>query len=168
MNVVNVIILIVIVLALVYFGFNAFSEKDKVDQDVQNENRKITAEYGTVVMYKDTYGGLEVEYPDFTIKFIDVLKKKTDFNPNLSFTYYNFEVVDKNSVKQNIKWSSGTGDISPIPFFIEYKKDNEHEVFNSYKRFHLELMMTEEEQLKDGEMVITDQGFEIISPSSVE
>jgi hypothetical protein len=75
------------------------------------------AKYNEVVTYEE---GRAITYPDFKITY----KGKTSAEPNgkvAKFTFRNF-VVESKSGKQDISWSSGTGDIAEEEFIVNGKK----------------------------------------------
>ena len=73
-------------------------------------------EYSTRVKFKENQ---ELAFPDFTLRYSGKTQAVPKQYPR-GFTYFNFVVkADKHS--QNIRWSSGTGDIGPLNFSVDGK-----------------------------------------------
>lgn len=100
-------------------------------------------EYGKPVTFsKDK----PVSFSDFDIVYTGETSKKSTFPNGNSFTfhYLNF-TVSKGSSSKEVQWTSGTGEIYPVPFEFEMKK------------YTIELRYTEatKTRLDEDEMVIT-------------
>ena len=61
---------------------------------------------------------LPIRYPDFTIVF----RGSHETGDRIRFTYQDFTVIDGSGKTQEVSWSSGTGDISPVFFSVGNKK----------------------------------------------
>jgi hypothetical protein len=87
-----------------------------------------------------------VSFPDFDIVYTGETSKTSTFPNGNSFTfrYMNFNVTKGGNTKE-VKWTTGTGIIEPIPFEFEGKN------------YTIELRYTEatKTKLADDEMVIT-------------
>ena len=75
------------------------------------KNMNSSHDYGEKVTYTQNEN---LTFPDFTIHFVGERREESAFYPN-GFLYYDFE-VSKDSQKQVVSWSAGTGDIGPMPF----------------------------------------------------
>lgn len=121
--------------SLILMTFAFFSCK----QSDHNHN----ASYNSIVQFKMEE---KIYFPDFAIEYV---RKKSIQGPNnakWSMTTFYFNVSNVNETKQ-IFWSSGTGEITPIPF--EFDKN----------KFFIELKYAEKMKiwLKDNEFVISKQ-----------
>ena len=67
--------------------------------------------YSQKVKYKEN---LDLTFADFTLRYVGQTKVIPKQYPR-GFIYYNFQVT-ANGKTQNIRWSSGTGDIAPLDF----------------------------------------------------
>ncbi len=70
--------------------------------------------YGSVVSYSK---GKTISFPDFDMVYTGETSKTSKFDNGNSFTfhYQNF-TVSRGSDSKNVQWTSGTGEIYPIPF----------------------------------------------------
>lgn len=86
--------------------------------------------YDTVVEFSK---GVQLKFPDFILEYKGDRTVERDMpgGKSITFTHYDFE-VSNGSVRKNISWSSGTGDIAPTAFEFEGKK-YELELRNSEK-----------------------------------
>lgn len=96
------------------FRINPIKKSSSIINIRDNEN----SGYGEIKKYKT---GQSIEYPDFILLHTGVTSTKVDFNPNLKFTYYNFDIKTQDGKVGKISWSSGTGIISP-EFFVANNK----------------------------------------------
>lgn len=118
--------IVILHLVVLAFVFLAFFEKKYGTQPVVsgvghgslNIRDVKNSGYGEIKKYK---AGQSIEYPDFTVVHTGVTSTKVDFNPNLKFTYYNFDIKTQDGKVGKISWSSGTGIISP-EFFVANNK----------------------------------------------
>jgi len=99
--------------------------------------------YGTVVSFsKDN----SIKFPDFELVFTGESDKTSYFDNGNKFTfhYYNFSVT-AGSENKTVQWSSGTGEIGPMPFEIGGNK------------YSIELKYSEglKKRLDNDELVIT-------------
>lgn len=70
--------------------------------------------YGEKVEYEI---GKQLQFPDFVVTHTGITKRKLlSINPNLTFTYHNFDIKTPDGKIGKISWSSGTGEISPAVF----------------------------------------------------
>lgn len=72
--------------------------------------------YDTAVSYAK---GSQLKFPDFTLEYVGERTEKTSVG--LTFTFYDFSVTN-GTAKKTVSWSSGTGDIGPVPFEFEGKQ----------------------------------------------
>jgi hypothetical protein len=87
-----------------------------------------------------------VSFPDFDIVYTGESSKTSTFPNGNSFTFrYQDFTVSKGTVTKEVKWTTGTGVIEPIPFDFDGKN------------YTIELRYTEASKTKlaDDEMVIT-------------
>lgn len=99
-------------------------------------------EYNSIVSYSKNE---VIKFPDFTLEFTGTRDEKKMF-PNgnsINFRFYDFKITFGSETKI-VSWSSGTGDIAPLPFEAGGKK------------FELELSNSESlnKKLSENELVI--------------
>ncbi len=102
---------------------------------------KGDSEYDSVAEFRE---GTPVKFPDFTLTFLGIKDEKKELpNGMLNFRFYEFKLSDGVNEK-TIRWSSGTGDISPLDFEFGGNK------------FQLELKNSEKlkKKLNENELVI--------------
>jgi hypothetical protein len=99
--------------------------------------------YETKIKYEK---GKEIVFPDFSLVYLGKRHRNDPaFKPG--FTYYDFQ-ISKDSVKQIVSWSSGTGDIAPKAFKV------------GGKDFYLELSTSIKlGRLDDQEMAVWDRAY---------
>ena len=92
--------LIIFFTAISMFGVNCKSQQD--------------AGYGDVVSYGKNK---TIKFPDFDMVYTGETSKTSKFDNGNSFTFHyeNF-TISRGSDSKNVQWTSGTGEIYPIPF----------------------------------------------------
>jgi hypothetical protein len=92
-------------LIIFFIAISMFSVNCKSQQD---------AGYSKVVQYSKNK---TINFPDFDLEYTGETSKTSTFDNGNSFTfhYQNF-TVSRGSESKVVQWTSGTGDIGPIPF----------------------------------------------------
>jgi len=80
---------------------------------MQHLNRKLRTQR---VKYRV---GKQIEFPDFTIKYVGERSKSVPVYPR-PFIYYDFK-VSKGKTEKMVSWTTGTGLIGPRDFEIDGK-----------------------------------------------
>lgn len=75
------------------------------------------ANYGEKVKYEVDK---EIEFPDFGLTFIDIVRHESLVRKRFPITNYVFQIKKGNQVKY-VRWGSGTGLVMPIKFKFDNK-----------------------------------------------
>ncbi len=77
-------------------------------------------QYGELTPFKE---GEPIDLPGFTVTYMGDRIEDIPTSPGNSFifTYHDFEVISKNET-EIISWSSGTGNLAPLPFTFDEKE----------------------------------------------
>lgn len=85
------------------------SKNKRIDMPISAQQK-----YGEKIQYEI---GKPLQFPDFVVTHTGITKRKLlNINPNLTFTYHNFDIKTPDGKVGKISWSSGTGEISPAVF----------------------------------------------------